>query len=184
MTRTREQLVSDRNALKNQIRMKCHQFGLIDAEDRREMTHKLVEELLQSAPGQEFTLVVEAHWRIWKRLDEEIRKLEQELKQQAQDDANEATYRSAPGIGPLSARILSNELGNLSQFDNERQLFSLTGLTPSEHSNGETVRRGHITKQGSPRLRGILVEAAWRAIREDPALGNFFERLQLKTGKK
>ncbi len=41
--------------------------------------------------------------------------------------------RSAPGIGFLAARVLSNELGNMSQFDNERQLFSYTGLTPSEY---------------------------------------------------
>ncbi|MFK8185899.1 MAG: hypothetical protein AB8B99_21185, partial [Phormidesmis sp.] len=46
-----------------------------------------------------------------KTLDEEIAKLEKALKQQAKEDPNESTYRSVPGVGPLSARILSNELG-------------------------------------------------------------------------
>lgn len=35
------------------------------------------------------------------------------------------------------------------EFKNERQLFSYTGLTPSEHSSGDNIRRGHITRQGN-----------------------------------
>ena len=102
---------------------------------------------------------------------------------QAQTDPNESTYRSAPGVGALSARILSNELGKMSQFDNERQLFSYTGLTPCEYSSGEAIRRGHISKQGNSRLRAILVEAAWRAIKIDSALEEFFNRLYPRRGK-
>ncbi len=82
-----------------------------------------------------------------------MQKIEQKLKEQAQTDPNETIYRSAPGIGSLSARILSNELGDLSQFENERELFSYTGLTPSEFSSGDTVRKGHITRQGNTRVR-------------------------------
>ena len=35
------------------------------------------------------------------------------------------------------------------------------GLIPSEHSSGETVRRGGITKTGNQHVRRVLVEAAW-----------------------
>ncbi len=52
----------------------------------------------------------------------------------------------------------------MSQFENERQLFSYTGLTPSEHSSGDSIRRGHI-RQGNTRVRCVLCEAAWTAIR-------------------
>jgi transposase len=55
----------------------------------------------------------------------QIKKIDQKLHEQAKIEPHETIYRSAPGIGPLSARILSNELGELSQFANERQLFSL-----------------------------------------------------------
>ncbi len=184
LTRTRQQLVEERSAIKNKIRMKCHQMGLIDPDDIREMSHKLVEEMLAQSPSQEFTLVIEACWSVWKSIETQIRKLEQKLKEQAQTDPNETIYRSAPGIGPLSARILSNELGDLSQFVNERQLFSYTGLTPSEFSSGDTVRKGHITRQGNTRVRHILNQAAWRAIKIDRDLKEFFERLTQRTGKK
>ena len=142
LTRTRQQLVEDRSALKNKIRMKCHQMGLIDPDDTREMSHKLVGEILSRTHSPEFSLVIEAYWQVWKSIETQIKKIEQKLNEQAKVDPHETIYRSAPGIGPLWSRILSNELGDLSQFANERQLFSYTGLTPSEFSSGDTVALG------------------------------------------
>jgi transposase len=183
LSRTRAQLVKQCTAVKNQIRMKAHQFGLIGPEDKREMSHKFVAELLDCSPCANFSVVVQAHYQIWKSLEEQIKHLTRELNKQAATDPNALTYRSAPGIGTHSARVLSNELGNMSRFANERQLFSDTGLTPSEHSSGENVKRGRITKQGNRHLRAILIEAAWRAIRQDPELNSFFNRLVPHTGK-
>ena len=72
----------------------------------------------------------------------------------------------------------------MSQFSNERSLFSHLGLTPSEFSSGENRRQGHITRQGSSRLRWILTEAAWQAIRKDQKLAEDFERISTRAGKK
>ncbi len=184
LTRTRQQLVEERTAIKNQIRMKFHQLGLIEYDENRSMSHRLVKELLGGTDSSEFRLVIQAYWNIWKKLDEEICNLTGAIKEQAKTDPHDATYRWAPGVGPLSARILAPELGDMSQFNNERQLFSYTGLTPCEYSSGENIRRGHISRQGNSRLRAILVESAWRAIQKDRALGEFFERLYPRTGKK
>ncbi len=63
-------------------------------------------------------------------------------------------------------------------------MFSYTGLTPSEFSSGDTVRKGHITRQGNKRVRYILNQAAWRAIKKDRDLKEFFDRLAPRTGKK
>lgn len=183
LSRTRKQLIEDRASVKNKIRMKFHQFGVIAADENHTMTHALVEELLKNSSSNELRIAVNAYWMIWKSLDEEIKKIESELKVQAKGDANEKTYQSVPGVGPQSARVLSNELGNMSQFKNERELFSYTGLTPSEHSSGEKVAKGHITHQGNKHVRGILIEVAWRAIEKDPSLGEFFNSLFPRTGK-
>lgn len=184
LTRTREQLVQERAAIKQKIRMKAHLFGLISPDDRREMSGRFVQELLAASPSQAFTITVEAHWQIWQVLDRQIKRLESQLKHQAKEDSYERIYRSVPGVGAISARVLSNELGNMSHFSNERQLFSYTGLTPSEHSSGEQLHRGHITKQGNRHLRGLLIEIAWRAIGKDPTLNLFFERLHPCIGRK
>ena len=184
LTRTREQFVQERTRIKNMIRMRSHPFGLLAPEDRRKMSHPWVKAILAKAPSPEFTTIIQAYWKIWQTLDTEIKALEVTLKQQAQLDPLEVTDLSAPGIGPLSSRILANELGDMSQFTNERQLFSDTGLTPSEHSSGDTIRRGPMTRQGNPSVRHVLCESAWTAIRKDPDLRHFYERLYPRTGKK
>ena len=129
-------------------------------------------------------IALTALWQVWKSLDEQIKILEKQLKQQAEGDPTEATYRSAPAVGAISARVLANELGDMSQFANERQLFSYTGLTPTEHSSGQSIRKGHISRQGNRHLRGILIEIAWRARRQDPALARDYERLAARMGGK
>ena len=53
------------------------------------------------------------------------------------------------------------EAGEFSRFRNARSFAAWVGLTPSEHSSGESDRRGAITKAGNKHLRKALVEAAW-----------------------
>src|SRR5207302_5814759 len=58
-------------------------------------------------------------------------------------------------------------------FPVSRPPLLLAGLTPNEHSSADHLRRGHISKQGSPWLRWVMVEAAIHALR-DPELREFF----------
>jgi len=53
------------------------------------------------------------------------------------------------------------EIGDLSRFQNPRQLMSYLGLIPSEHSSGPRRRLGGITKAGNSHARRVLVEGAW-----------------------
>ena len=128
-------------------------------------------------PGVRFA--IEKFAEMWLEFDEKIKEIDLEIKKQAiKDSAIDTIYQSASGIGPTSARVLANELGDLQQFKNERQLFSYIGFTPSEHSSGEHTRQGHITKQGKPIVRKILVQAAWVAIRHDKNFRIFMKELQ------
>ena len=65
------------------------------------------------------------------------------------------------GVELTGAIILLAELGDLTRFDNPRQLMAYLGLTPSEHSSGERRRQGGITKAGNSHARRALVEGAW-----------------------
>src|SRR4029434_7408952 len=53
------------------------------------------------------------------------------------------------------------ELGDLTRFDNPKQLMKFLGLIPSEYSTGERRRQGSITKAGNTHARRALVEGAW-----------------------
>lgn len=53
------------------------------------------------------------------------------------------------------------EAGDLSRFDNPRQLMAWLGVVPSQHSSGPNIRYGGITKAGNGFARKLLIEAAW-----------------------
>ena len=63
-------------------------------------------------------------------------------------------------------------------------MYSFTGLTPSECSSGEHRRLGHISHQGRPILRKILVQVAWFLIKKDEKMKLFFEAISKRAGKK
>jgi transposase len=64
-------------------------------------------------------------------------------------------------IATIEAATLVAELGDITRFDNPRQLMAYLGLVPSEHSSGTTRRQGAITKAGNGAARRMLIEAAW-----------------------
>jgi transposase len=65
------------------------------------------------------------------------------------------------GVQFLVAITVVAELGDLTRFDNPRQLAAFVGLIPSEYSSGGSRRQGGITKAGNGRTRRALIEAAW-----------------------
>src|SRR6266446_4510949 len=65
------------------------------------------------------------------------------------------------GIDLVAAVTVLAEIGDLSRFQNPRELMGYLGLVPSESSTGDTINRGSITKAGNGQARRILVEAAW-----------------------
>jgi transposase len=178
--RTRKQLVSCQTRYKNRIRMRLYQFGYVLEES---ITKKRVKALLSSHPElpEEVVIGIEVYLRMWEKIAEEIKFLDEQLATQADKDPHQRYYYSLPGIGKVTARILSTELGDMSQFSNERKLFSFLGLTPSERSSGEKLRRGGITHQGNPQIRSALIESAWSAIEDEYYKANY-NRLKVRIG--
>lgn len=185
LTRLRTTFVQDRNRIATRLKHKAHYYGLIGPEDCKKVSSDWIKKLLSKnvPPGLQYTITVLA--KEWHGMNEKIKELEILLKEQAkQDESIELIYRSVKGIGKTAARILANELGDMTQFPSERDLFSYTGLTPSEYSSGEHTRKGHISRQGKPILRSTLVQCAWVAIRYDKSLVEVFERISKRAGSK
>ena len=63
-----------------------------------------------------------------------------------------------------SAAFIST-IDDAARFKNAHQAEAYVGLVPSERSSGEKQNRGGITKAGPPRLRWLLVQAAWGIVR-------------------
>lgn len=183
LTRTREQLMNKKRRVMVQIRMRLHYFGLFPVSIQRRLRLQDVDEILVGLEG-ELQRTSGMLREEWLEIVRRVKEIDRLLVEQAKEDPLDGIYQSVPGVGPLIARILSAELGDMSQFPNERALFSFTGLTPSEHSSGGHICRGHISRQGNTRLRHMLVEAAWKAVRKDPAIKEFYTKLSERAGKR
>lgn len=185
LTRLRDTFCKEKTRLGNQIKSLLYTQGLIFPDDKRKVSEKWIRSLsdYEVTPGIKYA--IEQLTNMWLQFNAKIKEMDLKIEMQAvEDQMIDEVYQSCCGIGQTSARVLANELGDLQQFSNERQLSSYIGLTPSEHSSGEHVRQGHITKQGKPILRKILIQVAWVAIRHDPELKLVFERIAAKGGCK
>ena len=72
-----------------------------------------------------------------------------------------AALQAARGVSLIVAVTVLAEIGDLRRFEHPNQLMAYLGLVPSEHSSGDKIKRGHITKTGNGHARKVLVEAAW-----------------------
>jgi len=81
-----------------------------------------------------------------------------------------AALQALRGIDVVSAIGLVAEIGDIARFDHPRKLMAYLGLVPSEHSSGDRVRKGAITKTGNAHARRLLTEAAWN-YRFSPRIG-------------
>ncbi|MBN2577387.1 MAG: IS110 family transposase [Pirellulales bacterium] len=88
------------------------------------------------------------------------------------------------GIGLYSALLIVAEIGEAERFCTAKQVGAYTGLTSRVHQSGGHCYQGSITRQGSPWLRWVLVQAAMKAVRRDAALRNFYSRIRKRSGAK
>lgn len=91
---------------------------------------------------------------------------------------------SLPGIGWIVAAHSVARLGDWREIENVRSIAGFLGLVSSEHSTGEKVNRGSITRAGDSRLRNKLIQSAWVAIGKDPELRAFYRRIFARHPKK
>jgi hypothetical protein len=76
------------------------------------------------------------------------------------------------GFETYAAMAMVSEVGDFRRFRSARAFMDYVGLVPSEHSSGETTRRGGITKTGNSHCRHVLVQASWTIIQTQPRVVN------------
>ncbi|MEO5755545.1 MAG: IS110 family transposase [Mesorhizobium sp.] len=88
---------------------------------------------------------------------------------------NEKLLSSVPGVGPIVARTMIAEMPELGSLD-RRQIASLAGLAPWTRQSGKWRGKSFIGG-GRSRVRAVLFMAALVAIRHNPILKAFRDRL-------
>lgn len=185
VTRLRASFVKEKTRMGAKLKSLMFYFGLIPHNQGKRTNRKWVKELLSLHIDGDVGYCIKEYCEAWLYLDNKVKTIEKRLKLQAREDiAIDEVYRRNHGIGEMSARILANELGDMSQFSNEKGLYSFLGITPREHSSGEHIHLGNITHTGNSMIRQIIVQDAWRAISKDPNLKMVFDRIAAKAGRK
>lgn len=124
--------------------------------------------------------VLEDYLLAIEQLEQRLPWLEQRIEQLSQQPAYAeavAALRCFRGIDTITAMGLVTELHDFMRFLSARGLMAFLGLVPSEHSSGESERRGGITKAGNRHARRLLIEAAWH-YRHRPNPANLKHRRQ------
>ena len=116
-------------------------------------------------------------------LNERIARVERWLKEQASADDRVKLLLTHPGVGVLTALGVVHTLEPFNRFTRQRSVVAYVGLEPMERSSAERKRYIGISKAGSRLLRFLLGEAAHTAVRLDPELKQFYERVGNRRGK-
>jgi transposase len=81
-----------------------------------------------------------------------------------------------PGVGFVVAMTVLSAIGEISRFENAKQLVGYAGIGAGVHDSGKTHKEKKITKKGRRELRWAMVEAAWRAVRSSPFWNEQYEK--------
>jgi len=85
--------------------------------------------------------------------------------------------QGVPGVAFITAMYLYTEIMDMNRFANDNHLVSFVGLVPSTQTSDENVYVNGISVRQNPFLRTMMIEAAWTAVREDPAMTLRFKEL-------
>jgi hypothetical protein len=97
----------------------------------------------------------------WRRLNERIDALSQEIETLARQDPAGERLMTVPGIGPLISSAMVAAIGNGSVFTKGRDFGAWLGLVPKQISTGDRTILGAISRLRNRYLRALFVQAAW-----------------------
>jgi transposase len=136
----------------------------------------------QSLPPDE-ELAVEALLRQLDFHSQELRIIDAALGRAALSSPEVKRLMTIPGVDATIALSIVAAVGDFRRFRQPEQLVSYLGLNPRvRQSGGQPASHGRITKQGRAHARGMLVEAAWVAVKTPGPLRAFFERVRSRRG--
>lgn len=155
--RLRHQLTTQRQQLKNQ----CHSAGETAQRHLQRVIAAMETEL------KAIDVAIKAHLAQHPELAAAVRRL-----------------TTVPGVGDLTAAVVVAELPPIRPDSDPRALSAWCGLTPSRWQSGDTEGRTHLSKAGNVHLRQALFMPALVAMRYNPVLKAFAERLSAKGKRK
>jgi transposase len=161
--RVRERLVSQRTGVINQIRAFLLERSVAVRQGLRFLQAELPRILATRTDvlSPRMLRIVEDLARDWRRLDERIEGLSNEIEALARQDSACERLMTVPGIGPIISSAMVAAIGTGDAFSKGRDFGAWLGLVPRQISTGDRTILGSISKRGNRYLRALFVQAAW-----------------------
>jgi transposase len=160
--RVRERLVSQRTGIINQIRAFLLERGIAVRQGLRFLRGELPRILATpDVLSPRMMRIIEDLACDWRRLDERVERLSDEIEAIARQDAGCERLMSVPGIGPIISSAMVAAIGAGDVFNKGRDFSAWLGLIPKQKSTGDRTILGKISRRGNRYLRVLFVQAAW-----------------------
>lgn len=177
ISRFRDNLVGHQSAIKNRISSLLNLQGIVVEEKFQEgrWSHKFIEKLRQikfkeKITSNQLNLEIDMLMDIRGSLAKTLKEIRGIIAEDPEVQKVVTLLKTIPGIGVITSYEIYTELWDITRFESLDRLASYVGLSPSCHNSGEVERTRGLVKRSNARLRNILIEAAWVAIRWDDAL--------------
>src|SRR6266511_3622960 len=164
LTRAREEAISDLKDAKFRLKafLLRHDIRYVVRANWGPAHLRWLSEVVCPTPAQQ--IVFQEYVRAVHEHTERLQRLEQELHEHVKSWRLQPVVEALEGLRGVQFTVavtMVAELGDLTRFENPRQVMKYLGLIPSEYSSGERRRQGSITKAGNTHARRALVEGAW-----------------------
>jgi transposase len=159
--RARELSIKNRTSISNQIRGLLNEYGIIISQGSSQI--RRLAEIIESNRDKLSTIFVELVTEIHKQFkscDEQVKLYDKWIDQLAQESAVCKEIQKIAGIGPIIASAIVATIGDPNMFKNGREVSAWLGLVPRQHSSGEKIVLGGISKRGDRYVRTLLIQGA------------------------
>jgi transposase len=165
--KARDLLVGQRTQLLNALRGHFGEIGIVVRKGAHEVK-ALVDRVMIEDKAPELPGTMSAALRplvaALLSLTDQIAALDKAIARQHRADELSQRLAEVPGIGTLTATVLSATVSDPASFGSSRAFAAWIGLVPKQQSTGGKPKLGPISKMGNRDLRRLLVVGAHAAL--------------------
>jgi len=113
-------------------------------------------------------------------LDEQLKRIEEEMEMALKETGLKEILLSIPGIGVITAASFLGEIGNPLRFSHPRQISKMAGYNLTEDSSGKNISKTTISKRGRKNLRNILYQMALTMVAVNKEMKELYRYLKTR----
>ncbi len=162
--KARDLLTAHRTALINALRGHFGEIGIVEAKGAHEVKPLVARVLNDDQLPPLMRAALRPLVDSLLALEDQIKTLNVTILKQHRASETSMRLATVPGIGTLTATVLTATVSDPYMFAGGREFAAWIGLVPRQHSTGGKAKLGKISKMGNRDLRRLLVVGAHAAL--------------------